>query len=274
MKHFADIDFLKKINLYGVENLTRLCIEKGVRLIQISTISVSGDAIGGIRPDQVLTEDKLEIGQVVESNAYVYTKYLAEQHVLKAIEEDDLDAKIIRVGNLSSRVKDGEFQMNFLTNATMNTLRAYSVLGCFPVGEMSNSMEFSYIDETARAVVLLSGTDRAFTVFHAYNGHSVEMGDIIYAMNACGLTVKSVTEEEYSKRLKEGLKSENINSYLATLVGYDLDDDEIREEIPADNHFTINALYKLGHRFTITDLNVIEKMIEAMKSLDFFDCDM
>lgn len=274
VKHFADVEFLKKINLYGVENLTRLCLEKGARLIQISTISVSGDAIGGIKEGQVLTEDKLEIGQEVESNAYVYTKYLAEKHVLKSIEEDGLDAKIIRVGNLSSRVKDGEFQMNFSTNASMNTLRAYSVLGGFPIKEMSREMEFSYIDETARAVVLLSGTDRAFTVFHAYNGHTVEMGDVIYAMNACGIPVKGISGEDYTGRLKAGLKREDVNSYLAMLVGYDLDDDEIREEIPADNHFTINALYKLGFRYTITDLPVIEKMIESMKSLDFFDIAM
>ena len=272
VKHFADIEFLMRVNLHGVENLTRLCLKKNARLIQISTVSVAGDAIGGLRIEQLLREDRLELGQEVQSNAYVYTKYLAEKHVLKAIEEEGLDAKIIRVGNLSSRVRDGEFQMNFRTNAFMNSLRSYAVLGCYPVGAMSDTEELSNIDETARAVVLLSGTNRAFTVFHAYNVHRIVMGDIIYAMNACGIPVAAVSGEEFSRRLREGLAREDINSYLSTLVDYDLDDDEAREEIPTDNCFTVNALYRLGMRWTITDLSILEKMIEAQKSLGFFEC--
>ena len=272
VKHFADFEFLKRVNLGGVENLTRLCLKKGARLIQISTVSVGGDALGGLQNGQMLREDRLELGQEVQSNAYVYTKYLAEKHVLKAIEKEGLDGKIIRVGNLSSRVRDGEFQMNFRTNAFMNSLRAYAVLGCYPNSAMSETEEISNIDETARAVVLLSGTDRAFTVFHAYNVHRVVMGDIIYAMNVCGIPVAGVSGDEYSRRLREGLAREDINSYLSTLVGYDLDDDEVREEIPADNQFTVNALYRLGMRWTITDLPVLEKMIEALKTLGFFDC--
>ncbi|MBQ8092752.1 MAG: amino acid adenylation domain-containing protein, partial [Clostridia bacterium] len=272
VKHFADIEFLKGVNLYGVQNLTKLCLEKGARLIQISTVSVAGDALGGIQAGQLLREDCLELGQEVQSNAYVYTKYLAEQHVLKAIENDRLDAKIIRVGNLSSRVRDGEFQMNFKTNAFMNTLRAYAVLGCYPDNAMSDMEEVSYIDETARAVVLLSGTDSAFTVFHAYNSHSVEMGDIIHAMNICGVPVKGVTAEEYNTRLHDCLGRDDINSYLSTLVGYDINDGLIREEIQADNHFTTNALYRLGMHWTITDMSVLVKMIDSLKALGFFDC--
>ena len=208
----------------------------------------------------------------MQGNAYVYTKYLAEKCVLKAVEADGLDAKIIRVGNLSSRARDGEFQMNFRTNAFINQLRAHAVLGCYPASAMSDRLDLSYIDETARAVVLLSGTNRSFTVFHAFNGHTVEMGDIIHVMNACGIPVACVTDAEFTRRLRKGLGREEINAWLSTLVGYDLDDDDIREEIPVDNRFTVNALYRLGLRWTITDLPLIEKMIVSQKTLGFFDC--
>jgi thioester reductase-like protein len=272
VKHFADMEFLKRINLHGVENLTQLCLKKGVRLIQISTVSVGGFAVGESARGQVFSEDCLDIGQDVKYNAYVYTKYLAEKHVLKAIEEDGLDAKIIRVGSLSGRVRDGEFQMNFRTNAFMNSLRAYAVLGAYPCNALSETVEFSFVDETARAVVLLSGTGRDFTVFHAYNAHTVEMGDIIQTLNDCGIAVENVSYEEFDRRLREGLTREDINSYLSTLVGYDLDDDADRVEIPPNNRFTVNALYRLGMRWTISDLSVIKRMIRSLKTLGFFDC--
>ncbi|MCR5604078.1 MAG: SDR family oxidoreductase [Lachnospiraceae bacterium] len=137
VKHFADIEYLKSINYKGVENLTELCLKTGSRLIHISTVSVAGSVEEENKDKMVLREDMLDIGQEVEDNGYVYTKYLAEKHVLKCIEEKNLDAKIIRVGNLSSRVRDGEFQVNFRTNAFMNSLKAYAVLGCFPISSMS-----------------------------------------------------------------------------------------------------------------------------------------
>lgn len=272
VKHFADMEFLKSVNVHGVENLTRLCLEKGARLVQISTVSVGGVTVGGRKPGQMLREDSLDIGQDVESNAYVYTKYLAEKHVLKSIEEKGLDGKIIRVGNLSSRVRDGEFQINFSTNAFMNTLRAYAVLDCYPFVGMSETVELSYIDETARAVVLLSGTGREFTVFHAYNGYTVKMGDIVAAMNHCGIPVECVTMEEFKQRLREGLAREDINGYLSVLVRYGREDGVEIEATPTDNRFTLNALYRLGFHWTITDMTLIEQMLGALKTLGFFDC--
>ena len=270
VKHFAEIGRLMNNNYRGVENLAALCLEKGVRLIQISTVSVAGDAIGGLREGQCLREDRLEIGQDVESNGYVHSKYLAEKHILECIEQKHLDARIIRVSNLSSRIRDGEFQMNFRTNAFMNTLRAYAALHCYPASGMSGKIEFSYIDETARAVVLLSGTGGPFTVFHAYNSHTVEMGDIIYAMNDLGIRIDVVKDAEFRKRLREGLADDGINHFLSPLVDYDLSDDDNRTEIPVENGFTINALYRLGFRWEITDIAGIERMLHALDTLGFF----
>lgn len=271
VKHFANIELLKEVNLRGVEHLTSLCLEKGARFIQISTVSVSGDAVGGIREGQLLREDRLDLGQEVQSNAYVYTKYLAEKHVLQSVEERGLNAKIIRMGNLSSRVRDGEFQMNFQTNAFMNSLRAYAALGCYPLPAMSETEEISYIDEAARAVVLLSGANQKFTVFHAYNSHTVEMGNIIRSMNEMGIHIDVVTNAAFERRIQMGLANEKINRYLAPLVNYSLTDEDQREEIPAENYFTTNALYHLGFAWTITDLDFIKKMIESMRTLGFFD---
>jgi thioester reductase-like protein len=248
-----------------------MCVEKGARLIHVSTVSVAGDILGDQPHPPVLTEDKLELGQETESNGYVHSKYLAEKIILEMIDEEGLDAKIMRVGNLMSRQLDGEFQANFATNNFMSTLRSYVALGGFPVDEMDMEDEFSPIDEVARAIVLLSGTDGRFTVFHPYNSHHVEMGNIILAMQQCGIDIDVVEDDEFIRRLRKALADEAINAYVSPLVNYNLDDDEIRYELESDNRFTVKALYRLGFQWSITELGYLRKAIEMMQLLGFFD---
>nr|MCR5602962.1 amino acid adenylation domain-containing protein [Lachnospiraceae bacterium] len=271
VKHFAKADMMKQVNVYGVGNLADLCIKKGAKLIHVSTTSIAGDCVGEGNHPEVLDETRLSMGQEVESNIYVYTKYLAEKLVIDAVEKKGLDAKIMRVGNLMSRHEDGEFQINFETNNFMNTLRAYQVLGCYPVDLMHEQDEFSPIDEVARAILLLASTPSEFTVFHPYNSHSVEMGDIVYAMNNAGINIDIVERSEFDTRLKEALADDNKNRYVSPLVNYDLDDDERRVENGADNIFTVRALYRLGFKWSLTDAEYIRHSIEMLDSLDFFE---
>ena len=270
VKHFAEPDHLMRINVSGVDNLIGLCKKKKARLIQTSTVSVAGDNCNGNGRTDFLTEDRLEFGQDVESNVYVHSKYLAEEHVLKAIASGELDAKVIRLGNLMSRHVDGEFQINFHTNNFMNTLKAYVFLKSFPMQAMDDSDEFSPIDEVARAVILLAGTDSRFTVFHAYNSHRVEMGDIIYALRESGFDIDVVDSGEFDRRLKESVADEEHNRFVAPLVNYNLDDDAIRTENGSRNEFTVKALYRLGFKWSIIDMDYLKKAIEMLKTLDFF----
>ncbi len=271
VKHFAELDRLMQTNVVGVDNLIDLCGEKKVRLIQTSTTSVAGDSLGSERLSRTLFEDALAIGQEVESNGYVYTKYLAEKHILEAVADGRVDAKIIRLGNLMSRAEDGEFQINFYTNNFMNTLKAYVVMGCYPIQLMDEEDELSPIDEVARSLVLLAGTDSRYTVFHAYNSHSIEMGDIIYAMKEYGFKIDLVEEAEFDQRLKTMLDDKTKNLHIAPLVNYNLDDDALRSENGVSNAFTVKALYRLDFKWSIIDDDYIRKAIAMLDTLDFFE---
>ena len=122
VKHFAAGDVLEKINVHGVENLIEFCKNSGRRLIQISTVSVAGEGSDGVPPmSRVFNENDLYIGQNI-TNEYIRTKFLAERAVLEAV-SSGLDGKVIRVGNLMSRNSDGEFQINFITNGFLRSLR-------------------------------------------------------------------------------------------------------------------------------------------------------
>ena len=270
VKHFAKLEALMNINVYGVDNLIDLCKKKKARLIQISTVSVAGDNCNGKSESEILTEDRFEIGQEVKSNVYVYSKYLAEEHVFKAIASEGLDAKVIRLGNLMSRHVDGEFQINFRTNNFMNTLKAYVFMKSFPIQEMDARDELSPIDEVAKAVILLAGTDNRFTVFHAYNSHNIEMGDIVYALRESGFDIDVINKDAFDIQLKESVADEKHNQFVAPLVNYNLDDDAIRIENETTNDFTVKALYRLGFKWSIIDMEYMKKSIEMLKTLGFF----
>lgn len=92
-----------------------------------------------------------------------------------------------------SRYADGEFQINFVTNNFMRSMRAYAKLGMISVAALDSNVEFSPIDCTARAVVTLAATGKDYTVFHATNGHRVQMGDVVEALNKIGVPIKIVT---------------------------------------------------------------------------------
>ncbi len=272
VKHFAASDILTRINVEGVRNLINLCSQKHVRLIQISTVSVAGDDVGQKLPaDKKLTENDFYIGQEVTSNKYVYSKFQAEEFVLTAIGQGKLDGKIIRVGNLMSRISDGEFQINFSNNAFMRDIRSYSIIGKFPVSLLDEPTEFSPIDETAHMIVNLADTNADFTVFHAVNSHRVQMGDIIYAMNDYGIKIDVVSDNEFDAALKAAMLDDKKNLLVSSLIVYNESDEKLHEEIDHDDAFTVKALYRLNCRWSITDENYIKNAIMALDTLGFFE---
>ena len=274
VKHFAQDDTLDKINRQGVENLIELCVKTDRRLVQISTISIAGTSVNNSIPsDKVIHENELFFGQSLE-NKYVNTKFKAEKAMLDAAAERGLDAKIIRVGNLMSRHSDGEFQINFVTNSFMRTLRAYASLGVISVAALDQQIEFSPIDMVAKAVVTLSKTDRRFTVFHATNSHRIEMGDVVQAMNNAGIAVETVTDEVFRKRFGEAMADEKKSSVVSPLIAYQVSDKNTVEfMIGYDNSFTTKALYRLGFKWPMTDTAYLDSAIRALDTLSFFEDD-
>ena len=207
------------------------------------------------------------------SKKYVYTKFLAEENILNEVGKGRLDAKIIRVGNLMSRQSDGEFQINFVTNAFMRDIRGYVTLGKFPVSEADSPVEFSPIDEVAKTVVILSGTNSDFTVFHSCNSHVVQFGDVIHAINRYGIKIDMVSEKIFDDALRDAMTDEKKSKAVAGLIAYRDTDKNRREEVGYDMTFTVKALYRLGYKWPITGDEYIEKAIEALDTLGFFDED-
>lgn len=269
VKHFASDDIIERINVGGLKNMIRVAKDHGARLIQISTLSVAGENVGGKFSDDFrLRENELDVGQDI-SNKYVHSKFMAERAVLDAV-RDGLDAKIIRVGNLMGRQSDGEFQINSITNGFIRDLKGYKSLGLFPVSGCDSRIDFSPIDEVANAVVLLSQTPKMFTLFHAANSHEVEMGDVIDAMTSSGFDIKTVDDKAFNDALTKMMEDDEKNMLVSSLISYSSSDSLLHKFILTDNTFTVKALYRLGYKWPITDKEYLLRVIEALRSLDFF----
>jgi thioester reductase-like protein len=203
------------------------------------------------------------------TNDYIRTKFMAEREVLSAC-TDGLNGKVIRVGNLMSRHSDGEFQINFITNGFLRTLRGYTAVGKFPVNSLNESVEFSPIDETAEAVLKLAATDKSATLFHACNSHRIYMGDVIYALRECGFTLDIVPSEEFEKAVTTYAATHENSDAVSGLIAYASREDSKIYTIDYDNNFTTEVLYRLGYKWNITDDNYLKNAIKALDNLDFF----
>ena len=274
VKHFVQDDTLDRINWHGVENLIALCLKAKRRLVQVSTVSIAGTGTTGqFSIDRKIYENELYFGQNLD-NKYANTKFKAEQVLLKAVEENGLDGMIVRVGNLMSRYSDGEFQINFVTNNFMRSLRAYAKLGVIPVDALDRPVEFSPIDCTAAAVVALSVTDRQFTVFHATNGHRVQMGDVVESLNRIGVPLKTVSTAQFRQKFNEAMSDEKMNEILSPLISYKGSTGEaVQFYIGHDNGFTTSMLYHLGFKWPIINEDYLDNAFEALEGFEFFTGD-
>ena len=270
VKHFAADDTIERINVGGVENLIKVAKAHGARLVQVSTLSVAGENIDGKFPLSFrMGENRLFFGQDI-SNKYVNSKFKAEKAIIDAIGEG-LDAKMLRAGNLMGRQSDGEFQINSITNAFIKSLRAYKALGYFPVSACDTTVDFSPIDKVAEAMVLLAQTQDKFTVFHVANSHEVQMGDVIEEMNRSGFEIKVVPDEVFAEKLSEFMRDNENSMLVSSLLTYSSSDHHVHTFVKSDNSFTIKALYRLGFKWPITDGAYLERIIDGLRSLGFFD---
>ncbi len=269
VKHYSSDDIIEKVNVHGVENLIAAARVAGARMIQISTVSVPGVHTKDTYIRQVkMHENELFVIDDMD-NKYCISKYHAELKMIEAI-RGGLRGKIIRVGNLMGRHSDGEFQINFNTNAFMNALRGFTTIGKCPISHATDPMNFSPIDMTAKAIVLLAGTDDRFTAFHADSRFGFDEMQLIAASNRCGLSIVPVQDEEYYADYYRMLGDAKVNSKLQGLVTNDRPDLHM---VDTDNLFTANVLYRLGFSWPLVDSSYLERAIESLLTLDYFEPD-
>ncbi len=269
VKHFSKGDDIMQVNYYGVKNLVAFCMTRRSRLLQVSTISVGGMTDKPV--PEILDERMLFFGQNTD-NQYVVSKFLAERYILEKVAEGRLKAKIIRMGNLSPRAEDGEFQINFNSNASMGRLKAYRMLGACPYPLLESKMEFSPIDDSARAVVLLAGTPDANVVFHATNDHLLPMDDILSRLkNDDGTPLNYVEDDEFVRRMDAAKDDPEKSRILSSIIAYAQAEGQVQLiENGSSVDFTMQVLHRLGFRWDATSSDYVDMIFDMLSSMQYF----
>ena len=272
VKHFSSGTDIEDVNIGGAVNCMNYCLKTGARLIHTSTYSIGGMSVEGSLPDdRVLTERDLYFGQYLD-NQYIHSKFVAERTVLDGIANHGLKAKIMRLGNLAPRSTDGEFQINFSTNSSMGRIRVFKMLGCYPYDMADSAMEFSPINEVARAIVLLSQTPDSCTVFHPYNNHPVLFGDVLAGLSKVGGAPVPVEADVFARKMDEAKADPQRAKALQSLMAYqDMAHGQQVRTIEPVNQYTSQVLYRLGFKWSATSWDYIELFLMAINGFGFFE---
>ena len=272
VKHFSKGTEIEDVNIGGAVQCVRFCLATGARLIHVSTYSTAGMSVNGKLPrDTELTEQKLFYGQFMD-NQYVHSKFISERVVLEGIALHGLNAKIMRVGNLAPRSTDGEFQINFQTNSAMGRIRVFKMLGCYPYEMTDEAMEFSPINEVARAIVLLSETPRDCTLFHPFNNHNVHFGDVLQELRVLGYEQRQVESSEFEAALEAAKANPEKAKLLSSLLAYqDAAHGQEAYEIPTSNRYTTQVLYRLGFHWSPTSWDYVTQFLRTIDGFGYFE---
>jgi len=279
VKHFSKGTDIEDVNIGGAQRCVDFCLRTGATLVHVSTTSTGGVWIedeaaqqsGDSGQHPVLTERTLYFGQYL-GNQYMHSKFLADRLILDAVARKGLKAKIMRVGNLAARSYDGEFQVNFSTNSYMGRIKIFNMLGCCPYEQYDQPTEFSPIDETARAIVLLACTPDGCTVFHPYNTHTRLMGDVLTGLEKIGTPIRFVETQEFAMLMQQAALDPDKASMLTTMVAYQgMAHGRPTRIVERDNEYTSQVLLRLGFRWTEPDSAYVSRMLTAIAQLGFFD---
>ena len=270
VKHFSEGTEIEDVNIGGAQRCVDYCLKTGAKLVHVSTASTRGLWAGEVKPD-IFTEQRLYMGQYL-GNKYIYSKFMAERLILDAVANKGLNAKIMRVGNLAARSTDGEFQANFATNSFMGRIKVYNMLGSCPYSMRNKQVEFSPINEVARAIVKLSCTPRECTVFHPYNIHGQFLGDVLMGLLSVGNGVRFVEQEEFEQAMERAKEDPQMAKQMSSLLAYqDMAHGQKTTDVKRDNDYTTQVLYRLGFVWSPTSWDYVERMLTAIGSLGFFD---
>jgi hypothetical protein len=134
-------------------------------------------------------------------------------------------------------------------------------------------MEFSPIDETARAVVLLAGTPRANVVFHAQNDHQLPMDDILSRLHLDdGSPLEYLEPEAFAHRMDEAGTDPGKARVLSSIIAYTQAEGQVQlVENLASSVFSMQVLHRLGFRWDETSSSYVDMIFRILDSFRFFE---
>lgn len=267
--HYGKYDNFYNTNVNSVKYMLKFCEKYNKKFYHISTTGVSGKKLNSNynaeKNSNEFKENSLYIGQYLD-NVYTYTKFEAETRIFEAISRN-VDAYILRLGNLMPRISDGLFQENTYENAFVSKIATLMKLGVIPELLLKSNLEFTPVDVAAQAIYkIVTNTSKKNKVFHVYNNNFITLEDYTKDIKDFGYNLKIVTEEEFRKEILKILQDEKKKTILQNITS-DLDNNynlNYNSDIKLNSDFTIKYLNKCGFNWPIISKEYITEFIKLI----------
>lgn len=272
VKHYGKRKLFLDTNVSGTQNIINFCKAFNCKLLHISTTSVSGEGFdtSTVKERREFSERDFYIQQDL-SNIYVLSKFLSERLILENIINNNLDAKIVRIGNITSRFVDGHFQINITQNAFINKIHSFLQIKSVPDYLLSQPIEFTPVDLCAEAVVKLCFSNTDNTVFHVYNNNFIDFKYLLSIASNFGIKLNIVNKNEFNKLMRNLAKNESQKEYVAGIIN-DIDKTgkiNYNSTVNIKNDLTTGVLEQLDFKWPKIDDNYIKKFIFYLKSIGY-----
>lgn len=246
VKHYGSYAYFHKVNVEGTKNVAAFAKSVHAKLIHISTLSVSGNSLADdfnvyrSEEEKHFYETSLYIGQPLD-NVYVHSKFEAEKCVYDAMSEG-LEAKVIRVGNLTNRTGDYKFQPNYKENAFLTRLKAVLDFGMFPDYLMNLYAEFSPIDKTAQGIIKIAQYAKQQNTFHLNSDRVIYFDRFLEILHQMGIAMQVVDGKTFYEALQKTMNRAGT-AYIYEAVQNDLDADG---QLVYDSNIRIKMILQCG----------------------------
>lgn len=261
--HYGERAAFLRANLEATKGIIAFAREAGAHLAHCSTLSVSGSHLTD-DPERAVSfdEDDLYIGQNIDNNDYVYSKFLAEAAVAEALAQG-LSGGIHRIGHLTGRYSDGLFQRNIGQNALYLRLRSIAALGALPESARSIALEFTPVDCCAERMVALTAAGGTLPAFHLCAPQQLTLGEIAEGM---GISLRWLPDEDFARLARESAGTGDGGA-LAGIIGDLLS--PVVQRIRVDSRKTASALRNLGLPWPENDRSYLERLARHMRARGF-----
>lgn len=243
---------------------------RGLRIESVSGNSMADDfSVYYSGKEKQFCETSFYIGQPLD-NVYIRSKFEAERAVYDAM-LDGLEAKIIRVGNLTNRTTDFKFQPNYAQNAFLTRLKAMLEFGLFPDYLRPLYVKFSPVDLTAKGIIQIAQFADEPCIFHLNSNRTIYFNRFLEIIRELGISMKIVNGTTFYNALQETLKN-NDTSYIFEAFQNDMDEHGrlvYDSNIHIKNDFTVWFLKRLDFEWNKIDAKYVSGYINYFRKLGY-----
>lgn len=275
VKHYGDFGLFERVNVGGTKHMVEFAYKNKKRFIHLSSISVSGNYL--VKQDNrnvEFSENDLYIGQNYTQNVYVNSKFEAENLVYSYM-KNGLTGKVLRLGIVAGRYSDGVFQKNISENAFYARIKSIILLSHVSSDMVHQHIEFTPIDECAKAIVLLAKTPIADNkVFHLYNHNLATIGQIIRLLKNFDINIDMINPKEFEQYILS-LSGKGSNTILNGIINdFNFHNDNTLEinydfSVKIESLYTQKYLHMLDFEWSDVDDTYIMKLLNYMRHVNF-----